>query len=117
MDVFAVSGCGHFLAAGLRDGSAQLVHVASRRILATFPLVEAFQATAAADQQVATFAAVFFQTSGQNEQLCLLDQRSGRLWVVGNLKLAQLQEALQLGDWNALVAAKSRLTHTQVVIL
>ena len=94
IDVFSVSACGHFLAAGLRDGSAQLVHVNSRRILASFP---------------------FFQATGAGgDRLCVLGQDSGQLFVFENLGLAGLEVCLQEGDLGALVAAKDRLTKSQV---
>ena len=79
MDVFATSACGHFLAAGLHDGTAQLVHVASRRILASFPLVSPPSASlplvGVAAAEKATFSAVFFEADGPGrDRLCLLAQ-------------------------------------------
>ena len=107
IDVFSVSACGHFLAAGLRDGSAQLVHVNSRRILASFPLVE--------PKNDACFSAAFFQATGAGgDRLCVLGQDSGQLFVFENLGLAGLEVWLQEGDLGALVAAKDRLTQSQV---
>jgi hypothetical protein len=120
VDVFATSACVHFLAAGLHDGSAQLVHVASRRILASFPLVSPPSGTslplaggAAAEQ--ATFAAVFFDVEGpEGDRLCLLTQGDGQLFIFNQLRLAALHQALLQGDLEALVAAKASITQTQV---
>jgi hypothetical protein len=117
VDVFATSACGHFLAAGLHDGSAQLVHVASRRILASYPLVSPPSGTSlplagGTAAEKATFAAVFFDMEG--DRLCLLAQGDGQLFIFNQLRLAALHQALMQGDLEALVAAKASITQTQV---
>jgi hypothetical protein len=120
VDVFATSACGHFLAAGLHDGSAQLVHVASRRILGSFPLVSPPSVTSLSlaggtAAEKATFAAVFFDVEGpEGDRLCLLAQGDGQLFIFNQLRLAALHQALLQGDLEALVAAKASITQTQV---